>query len=139
MEDVSEARGEVLQAVAALREAMRIAGQVSNEAQVTPARQSHALLGLHDDLTRAVANRLAWLRNAIASYRTAQRNNDCRCDDCGKPDEYAKTSDYAQCRSCEENAAERAYERSLSDYYGSSSPQTLDEQCRAAWNLKEGR
>lgn len=32
------------------------------------------------------------------------------------------------CEDCDQNANEAAYERSLSDYYGSSSPQTAKER-----------
>lgn len=39
------------------------------------------------------------------------------------------------CDDCAEAGAERA----LSAYYGGSGPQTLDEQCAAAWKQKEGR
>jgi len=37
----------------------------------------------------------------------------------------------------EADAAERAYERQMEDYYGGSSPVTLDEQHRAAWKQKQ--
>lgn len=56
------------------------------------------------------------------------------CDECDK--ESAKLDELERCESCADNANERAYERSLSDYYGGSGPQTLDEQCRVAWEQK---
>lgn len=37
----------------------------------------------------------------------------------------------------EADAAEAAYERQMEDYYGCSSPVTLDEQHRAAWKQKQ--
>ena len=37
----------------------------------------------------------------------------------------------------ESDAAETAYERQMEDYYGGSSPVTLDEQHRAAWKQKQ--
>jgi len=41
-----------------------------------------------------------------------------------------------ECPSCETTRAESAYERSLSDYYGGSRPQTIHEESEAAWVLK---
>lgn len=63
-----------------------------------------------------------------------------RCDD----DPYRQTCreprcDSYECDRCRDNRSEAAHESMLSDYYGGSSPQTLDEQQAAARNLKEGR
>lgn len=39
-------------------------------------------------------------------------------------------------RNKEENAAEAAHERMVENYYGSSSPQTVQEQVDAAWQQR---
>ncbi len=62
-----------------------------------------------------------------------------QCERCNKQVEAAQLDDFYECGSCQENRNERAYEASLSDFYGGSSPQTLDEQHRRAWAQKEGR
>lgn len=67
----------------------------------------------------------------------------CRCDFCGKADKYAATSYCAECKACEAKRLDNA-EPSDADLaahygYGSSSPQSLDEQCAAARLQKEGR
>lgn len=64
------------------------------------------------------------------------------CEDCGRiylpfKVETFHGFDYcSRCEDCEQNANERAYERSLEDYYGGSGPVTLEEQHRAAWEQK---
>lgn len=70
---------------------------------------------------------------------SARRELHHRCDDnpyaqtCRSPD-----CDAYECSNCRDNRSEAAYESSLSDYYGGSTPQTLDEQHCAAWRTKEG-
>lgn len=59
------------------------------------------------------------------------------CEDCG---ELASVNrfDVMLCGSCATTADEAAYERSLSDYYGSDMPQTEHERTLAAHQAKRG-
>jgi hypothetical protein len=52
------------------------------------------------------------------------------CEHCGGEGECA-------CDDCISDAAEAAYERRCEDFYGASTPQTMDEQHRAAWAQKQ--
>lgn len=89
-----------------------------------------------------------WNEIARAAQRDgppdAWRCADCwRCEQCGDTDpEPAAEPAYDQrrlCDNCWSNEAEAAHERSLEDYYGGSTPQTLEEQARKAWEQKRGR
>ena len=60
------------------------------------------------------------------------------CERCGESAPAATLDDYLECADCQDNRNERAYEASLSDYYGGSSAQTLDEQHAAAYAVKQG-
>ena len=60
------------------------------------------------------------------------------CDEefiCAVPGSTERRFDYCS-DGCYENACERAYQRSLEEYYGGSSPQTVQEQYIAAWHEK---
>lgn len=63
-------------------------------------------------------------------------SDDAICYRCGDdlPD---GTPEDDLCPRCEEARIEGAYERSLSTYHGASTPQTINEQCRAAWRVKQ--
>lgn len=57
------------------------------------------------------------------------------CEDCGG-DACVNRFGSLLCGDCATHADEAAYERSLSDYYGSSSPQTDGERSMAAHQAK---
>lgn len=61
------------------------------------------------------------------------------CERCNKAVEAKQLDDFLECGDCQEARNERAYEASLSHYYGASTPQTEREIQLATWAQKEGR
>ena len=60
------------------------------------------------------------------------------CEDCGA-DATVNRFGSRLCESCATSADEAAYERSLSDFYGGSSPQSEGERTHAAHQAKRGQ
>ena len=75
--------------------------------------------------------------------------HEIECSKCGGTGTVMPARELFDCEACdgvgwremtpdeEADAAERAYERQMEDYYGRSSPVTLDEQHHTAWQQKQ--
>ena len=66
------------------------------------------------------------------------------CDDCGEhyvphslPSK--RSSDVDRCADCEDNASEAAWESHCENFYGGSTPVTIQERCDAARRVKAGQ
>ena len=60
------------------------------------------------------------------------------CEECGSPLPPEKTKK-VRCADCLNAAEEAAWESHCANFYGGSSPVTIEEQCHAARRIKAGQ